>query len=871
MSAFQFVVFWLSAAAILLVPGALLVRRIPLLRDGIGFGEQLLPAFLLSAGLLAFDYLLALTVSPTLSFVIAAWAAGLLILLVWNITLARAPRAERRCCLPGAEGGGVLLGAIAIIAAAGIALTLEGGSLGYIHDSLDFVAFVRRMLLTDRIDLVSAAYEDVSGMTADPRRGAFHVGAAILCRLSGVAPDEMWRRLPAFLAPMALWTFFATFRRVLQSGALALGALVLLILSSYLNNDHFLNNLAYASRLGWVYSWVGLWAVALYLDAERWYGTPSDDWSPPHSRSRVERWVPCGLVMLGAPILLGVHLLSSLQYLVALGALCWSWAFLTAEPRPVRRTLGWLPLGALALLAPFLALQVSRSYSTANPLFDHPQGLLYLWDRIAILGPDPLINWFGWPGLVAIVLALPLARRFRESRRHAYLFGSTLAAALVVLNPLAVFWIERAHAHSVLFRVMWVVPIFQITAHGFGNAWRRARGGTGSRVYGGARERIVGLGVLAILIAAQCLQWREARGFWSHSAARRAAYAESEPLRRALTFLDSALTVPVTVASDPITSYQIPAYTRHYALSPFNQHSSPADARAAERIQDAHAILNAEMPIEESLRLLRKHRVRVVLLNQSFPRYVKLYYAFLSPLTFPRERARLEARPEIFERFYDRSGVSIYRFHDPGSGYVEAAPRPNPYCVVSARDARGKAAHDLAAFAGFVPLDDPLPVISGLELLGVDSSLVVERLLASVPRDSTIRIPTYWRRRGHEMVLPVESFIRVETAIPGGSSGGSPFGKLARALGEAGSHTTHRFGRYHQPLETWFPPFLWEEDAVYVDEFFLSIPPHAAPGRYRIGMKLLETPYTPNYDVGDFFRLDDSLEGTPIGSVDITH
>ena len=55
-----------------------------------------------------------------------------------------------------------------------------------------------------------------------------------------------------------------------------------------------------------------------------------------------------------------------------------------------------------------------------------------------------------------------------------------------------------------------------------------------------------------------------------------------------------------TILSDPLSSYSIPAYTKHDAIAPFNQHSSPTDPSVDERIRDVQEALNGRVGLDRT-------------------------------------------------------------------------------------------------------------------------------------------------------------------------------------------------------------------------------------------------------------------------------
>lgn len=861
------VVFWIATSALLLLPGAFAARSIPALWDRIGPGERILPAFLLSAAWIGVVWGVCLPVLPTVDGAGTVWIVGTIALGVLQAVLRRRRAGGRVVESASGSFGGKLasawrllrpgsrwttITALALIGFAWIVVVRDGGALGYVHDSLDFIAFVRRMLESGQIDIVSAAYRDSAGLGPDPRRGAFHLGMALVCWATGTDPVDMWRWLPSVLTPLALWIFFATFRRVLSSSRSALFALGFLLAALLFGPEAFLQNLAYASRLGWVYSWVALWAVAYFLDLERWERTPPSDWSahafPTERAGRPGRSVAL-LAIVAPTVLLGVHVLSALQCVVALAGFAWAWALARKEPRPIRRWLFSIPLASFVLLLPFLGLKLLQSYSTANPIFDHPQGLLYVGKGMMLLAPENFARWFGWPGLLAMLLLLPLLRRTFESRAHAYLVGGSVVASLVLLNPLATWVIEKAGAHSLLFRMLYVAPIYPIL--GYYGDWALRRFRDPQNWWRVALAGIYLLGAAGMLV----LETKQAISFFQRSSASRAPWAESGPLRDALEWLDAADPEPSVVVSDPTTNYQIPAYSAHYAISPFHQHSSPADDRAVERIRDALAILNPYVPMDRTLELLRQYDADYVLLNQSFPRSYFFFLTAITPETFETDRKKFEQYPQIFRRVYEKDDVFIYRFVDPGTDFH--APDPvNPYLVLSATAAGGRPADDLARALGATPLG--ISAVDGLELLGV---IPTSR---EVEQGETLELVTYYRQTGPAGPLPAYAFYRLETAWPDRWFLSRFVGKPYQTFYEQEKNVVLRFGAPRTALDSEFPNYLWEEGAVYLDTVSIPVPRNAVPGLYTLSIKLERAAFSPNHELRDYMDLDDSLQGKPV-------
>jgi hypothetical protein len=860
----EYLNLWVACAALFLLPGALAARPIPVLWNRISPGERLLPAFLLSAGYLGVVWVAALLFRPTVEFSLRAWVAGAGLLAVWSIVgpprRLRPAAVPRRLAPPGPAGSG--LWALPILALVWIPIFQLGGGLGQNQDSLELVAFIQRALDTGRIVFAAPIDPTAAGMPPDPRVGAWQLGLTLLARATHLSPVDVWRGLPAFLVPLSLWIFHAMIRRLLESSAVAFTSLAVLAAALLYKAGGFLDNLALPGRVGWVLSWIALWAVALFLDCDRADKTPPPNWSPRRAipgrgPSRPVGTGALGLAVVAAAILVAIDLLSAFQTIVALAAFCWTWSLSSVEPQPLRRWLRRIPVLATAIVLPLAALRTLYSPWTGNPLHDQVEPLLFLWKQMAIPDPRYVLPWLGGSGLLGAVLAIPMLPRARERRDFAYIAGTTIAAALL-LNPLGIWVLAHFHADTFVSRVLLLVPGWIVL--GFFLVWAfRAFLREGFRPMS-----LVALLVLVVVAIPVLRDGSKAVRFARSPQRFRASWLETQPLLRALGYLDARLDHPVLLASDPVTSYQISAFTRNQVLTPYDLHSSPSDARAIERIHDAAAILNPYVSMEETVRLLRKHHAEYVVLNQSFPRRIRTYATYSSPINRPAEREKFLERPDLFQDLYGREQIWIFRFHDPedGAGSEEAEETPNPFRLLTREEAGTRSASEIARALGARPVR--LPPVGGLEIVGVyfDSS-------RTRPGEN-LRIISYWRRTGEPMIRPVEAYYRAELPLPDPFGGHSLLGELIRRLRRRPGQPVSWFGGPRQPLEDFFPPYLWEPGAIYWDEDILPIPREARPGLYTVRVLLRERPYAWRPALSQSFSEASRERTVRVGTVEIS-
>ncbi|MDM7916589.1 MAG: hypothetical protein QUU85_15195, partial [Candidatus Eisenbacteria bacterium] len=297
-------------------------------------------------------------------------------------------------------------------------------------------------------------------------------------------------------------------------------------------------------------------------------------------------------------------------------------------------------------------------------------------------------------------------------------------------------------------------------------------------------------------------------------------YEESQPLVAALDFLEHRYPQRLTILSDPISSYAIPAYTHHDAVSPFQQHSSPSDSTVDDRLRDVQEALNGSVGPARTFEVLRRYGVDMILLNQSWGSFVDAYYVFISPLAYERQRKKFDGAPDLFEKVYDADGIALYAVHDPGPTVALPQGPPPEWRTED---------------PGNAPILRAGPVA----------------LLRAAPRDSIAPIDGWlcldllWRRTEEPYRFPAGAEIKVQHHTEDGRYGVPVLGRLLRVIDATSGKRMTRFGQPFRPLATFYPDFLWKPGEVYRDELWLHVPEIAIPGMYDIYLRLGVEPYAP--------------------------
>lgn len=786
---------FLSIGVILLLGSGLgILGLISSLRKALTPIEAIPAALLVSSGVVGLWAVIGRITGMTLP----TWSLSLLVisavLLLLGLVMYWRHRRESRAETESRSYRTVLI-ALAVLAF-GLMLR-DGGSLGPVHDSLDFVSFLNESVQTGELAPNSPIYRADEGVPPDPRRGSFHTQISALCHLAGTAPTDGWRWLPRLLAPLAVLGICAMFRPWLGARAALLGT-AFFIATTFFSFDRFIQNLGYASRFGWVCGWAGLMALGQGLVLRT------------HAR-----WSESNALLMLAvaspAILLLVHLLSGFQVLLALG--CAGLAVWTDRKSDTesRRAVWYVLIGATVLLIPVVFWRLAQPTDVVNPIFDHLYGVVLIGEKWPVLFPEYLNERLGTAGIIGMYLAIPLIFSIRRSRAAGFLAWSTVVSLFLLFFPPITRIVIANHAHSMLFRVILTIPYAGTLAWVTLWAARTLRDG---RLLG----RLIAAASLVLVLFGLAAQTFATRSEWAVPERKRAQFLENAPLIEALDFIDGRFAEVQTVLSDPISSYSIPAYTRHDAVAPFHQHSSPLDPTVGERICAVETVLNGRVGIERTVEALRRYDVDLILVNQSFDRYQTAYFVFISPLAYPQQSAKFAASPDIFEKIYEKDGLFVYAFNDPGP-YAEFPPEP--------------VNEDLIPDPG----TDPLLAYGPIELLHFQPAPGPHK------PGTPMLFELVWRRTNEPYRLPVNCDIKLQHVDRPKHYETPVVGRIIRRWIERREKTTLRFGHPFRPLVTFYPVFLWRPGETYKDERWENIPIFAKPGTYEVYARLGTEPY----------------------------
>ncbi|MGH7731274.1 MAG: hypothetical protein ACRENJ_08500, partial [Candidatus Eiseniibacteriota bacterium] len=493
-----------------------------------------------------------------------------------------------------------------------------------------------------------------------------------------------------------------------------------------------------------------------------------------------------------------------------------------------------LALGLAGL--PYLLWRASQSYAPVNIIHTQTQGVMWLADGVAIVSIGVLWDWLGnlW---VLFPIASPwLWRAGRESPAVLYLLTTPVIVTLVIFDPPVVALLEPRIGY-LLMRMIWMVPLAGLLAWmlpGLVSALRRGP----SRL----RPALALAGMLGLLAPALADSARVLVDPAGQAANERpygtALWAD------ALDWMKARLPQGTVVLSDPATSYSVPMHTGLYVTTLADQHSSPNDPRALQRILDARDALDPFASWERVRELLHRYRVDVIALNDRFIEPPELDYWTPRPAWFAAARARYDRAPAAFEPLFDTGDFVVYRVHGEALDTLALPVPPRPFV----------AAWEPGVGSPGRSADPALPAVCRFSLSSREGA----------PGD-TLRGVADWRATrpmppGYYIVA-----IRFDRALPSGLEPPAFVRKPVRKLIERVRGERYRFRADHLPVGGAYGVDRWTPDQVVRDSFTLTVPRDVADGRYRVGIRMVVQPHYANFHLRDYFVDDDYYAGLDVG------
>jgi hypothetical protein len=862
------VVFVFLYAAVL--PGFLIAPRVGL--RGTDFLEKSALASLAGlAGFMAVSFVWALA-GLSLGLLRLALPVVIVLLAGWVLARERFSPAFFRAAAPShpaieAGTGGPprvttrdkgILAVFTVVLVVTFAVVLQAGlPLMFTSDTLDHIGYVSEIAETQQLFPTTEFYLDPGSNGADLRKGLLHVFYGFTTAYLGESALDVLTMMNALLAVLLLLSVYTSARFLFGSRGIAmLSALVFLLALDEGLRGTAMRQSFYTHRFG----------IAFFLTAVAYglrYVEKAGRGSPVAEQTAAEtatggaqsaapfvaapqpgrpRPLASGFLLPAAVLsfaAIAVHIFFGvLLAFAALTMLVWKFCFSPADTRTHLSRVLPVAFAFAAGVIPFGLYRYLTAFPEANDLHKEIQGVVFVTRHFYIANPYEVFRWFGPVGLLTFFAVFALWKNRARYAGLGFVAASYLTLIAIVFNPVLLPPVRSAMTYLIA-RLNVLVPFYFATAlflaAFFARENRKARRSPSGQLIGA---------LLLVALAYSLVPIAGANGL-SRAAVeneRKNSYLRWED---GLDAVNKDLPAGSVIASDPLTSYSITAFTRDYTVCTFDQHAPPNDVLLEERMKAARDILSPYVPIGRTTALLADHQATHVIVNDRFPENVQLEYWSMSHDMFPSIRAKFDSHPGLFDRVLDDKGFVVYRWN--GTAAKNDSTSSTPFVVdrlPTVFESVGKQAGD-AILEGFHLGDD--------RLRGGD---VVDLSFA-------------WSGRGEYPFRNYVVAVRFDNVDPGLFLGGKPFPKIARKLKEKLTGKSYRFSGYHKIRNGFLSPDSWPGGKLVLDDTTIRVPPSAAPGDYRVTVKLLVMQHQPTYHFSDFFSDKDVYSGLAIAHVTI--
>jgi hypothetical protein len=705
------------------------------------------------------------------------------------------------------------------------AVLLAGnGETGVNTDAPDHISFIRRSLETGEILPGDSFHREGDGTTFDPRKGLWHPVLSLWAWMSDAQPHVLWSMLPAFLAFFAVVVFW--FFAGELSGSIPVKALSILFLVLFFRGDGtaWLTKLSYSRNISQIVFWGASGFLIRYLRSQR----TSD-----LAMAAISSFAGTAVHLSFAPVF-GTFMFALMLYvsIPGMGGL-WQGRFWRS-----------VPLVTAAVALP-LAVRLINFPGDPNMIHTHMQGMMEVGAGLRMLDPAELIAGMGLPFIFAFLL-IPfypvISSGYKRSKLVWLLFS---VPAVLVLNPLTGTLLDKA-AGYMHFRLLYAAPamvylaiaIFGAGRGALTGSWKAGEKGPGWKR--SAAVRLAGLAVFLIFAAfflrpyARIFPDRAARAFGGGRSGH-ALYGEN-----VAGFL-SGLPEGSVIAADPVTGYTVSAFTDHFVTVTLDQHCSPADTSAVDRVRRSRDIFSPASPDSAVLHSLLEDGAEYVFLDTG-PVRAGDFFGVNSQEPAAHTALRFESY-SFLKEIGAEGRMRLYEV-DPGARDTIAAERAwtvKDPCI----DTIGTAAGELVLHA--FDLDSKTYLHMGRLRAGI---------CWSVPRPL-------------EFGLPLQLTLRFDTDFEKGSFYRTWYGKQYRRRVERRRGELYRYTISGRIAAGGLHPDMWETGEALRQMVEVRIPPGLAPGEYTVGLTVSRRAYLPNRHIRDYFLNEDSFAGQRVGTVRI--
>ncbi len=713
-----------------------------------------------------------------------------------------------------------------------ILIARSGDPLLYTSDSPDHIAYIRTVSRTEEVFPEEFLYRDGGMLTRDIRKGLGHALWGGINVLTGrTDAHTVWPLVSVIGSMFIILALYSAGSIMFGSASAGLIAVLLLLLVH--NNglrDRTLIYIAFPFPFGKIFLVTFVAAVTRYLTkGERAY------------------LVLAALASLAAA---GTHInhvlsIAFQSFIFSAAVFCYAWR---SERRArLARAIPALAATLILVNLPYLALRYTRDFAPNNEIHTHVQGIFTITGKLVILNPFVFYRISGPLFILSVISVILLWKLSRREETIRLLSWGTIAILAVVFNPILVPLLMERISYLLL-RLESAIPSMLLPAYLLTTLWKKLRGTPGLLSNGAA---VCGWIAVLVLIGPSILK-TPTEFAYSGEAIRRSREHGCLCQKELFEAIDREVPPGSVIASDPITSYCIPAFTDQFVVCTYDQHSVPNDSTALRRILDTRDILAPYTGLLTITDVLEKYHAGYLVINGKIPPEISAMY--WKP---DRRRAgyaieRLSRFPDIFRILYRDESTVLYAFDgEAARSYEWSEKELEPFESAGASISTDEI-HDLAG--------------SGQPYIYIRRGTASRN---TVNRGDTLTLSIEWVAERACPPRRYTTFIRFDADYPKGTLYRSFYSKIYRRLYEQVTGGKFRFTVEHLPASGLNPPDKWPAGRIIPDSFTVRVPHKVTPGVYTIRVKLaLKTQY-PNHTLRDLISDDDYKAGAAMTEVTI--
>lgn len=725
-------------------------------------------------------------------------------------------------------------------------VALQGrGELGIATDAPDHLSFIRRSIESGKLFPHDSFYSEGDGISLDPRKGLWHPVLAGWARAAAVSPETLWKNIPSFTAFFALCAFYGFSSVLLGSNLLAFLSTVLLLVFASGEGFPWLSKIAFSRNMVLVMFWTCTVFTISYC----------------RSAKKFDLVAALAISAAGTAF----HLSFALFWLSALVSIL-IFVLVDREGRAWRKNFSKV---ATATVAAF-SLPVVVRFATAVPVYNsihrHLQGVLFLGNNFFTVDPAEIATRFGPAFFFAIVVA-PFYRllSYRKALSKLVLI-MFLVPTIAVLFPFTATVMERFLGY-LFYRTLDAATVFCLIAATLWGSVRVVL--SGARWHESGKKNFLASGLLRVLAFAAIAMffWWPARLAIGYLIAEQKMHGKDNalaPRYEALyKLLNDRLPPRSIIASDPRTSYLISAFTDHFIVATLDQHCSPCDTLALERLEATRDLFSPAVPARESVDWLVEKSVRYVLLDEEAPEYADFFGCI------PKGGAiaaleKFESCPELFTPIVDELGFHLFEVRSSqrfSSMSVACGIALDSY--EDCRDIESEPICDVSMLS-----EEPMVVTNSLDVgsgIAFTGAKIENPTLRNI---DTLCIRFCWQAKGTiKFGFPLELVIRLDGPKLQGRFYRDWYGKQYRRFVERRTGRLRRL-TLSMPLRSGAADAdLWPVGKDLGQSVRIPLSSSLAPGIYELRVKVRRKTYLPVRTIADYLMNDDSLQGNAISAV----